>query len=80
MMLSKESGRPRVSSVQPMVQSPVNVYIDITAYAGYDPETTDAVGRAAEDYLRSLRIGQSLVVPRLYTAYPDRVFITVTDA
>ena len=104
-------------------QSPVNVYIDITAYAGYDPETTDAVGRAAEDYLRSLRIGQSLVVPRLYgacyaaaggqasafaisdiradcplipeitrelvpagwntrlyTAYPDRVFITVTDA
>jgi len=104
-------------------QSPVNLHIDVTAYAGYDPATTDALGRAAEEYLESLRIGQSLVVPRLYgacyaaaggqasafaisdiraecplitgttrekvpagwntrlyTAYPDRVVITVTNA
>ena len=103
-------------------QSPVNLHIDVTAYAGYDPATTDALGRAAEEYLGSLRIGQSLVVPRLYgacyaaaggqasafaisdiradcpliaettrelvpatwntrlyTTFPDRVFITVTN-
>ena len=105
------------------VESPVNIYIDITAYAGYDPATTDAIGRGAESWLEGFEIGQSLVVPRLYgvcyaaaggqasafaisdiradcplvpeitremipanwntrlfTAYPDRVFITVTNA
>ena len=101
-------------------QSPVNVYLDITAYEGFESETQDRIGWAVENYLRGLRIGQSLVVPqlygvayaaagnqastfaisdiradcplvpavtsemipanwntRLYTAYPDRIFITV---
>ena len=101
----------------------MNIYLDITAYEGFDSETEERIGRAVEDYLDSLKIGQPLVVPQLYgiayaaagnqastfaisdigadcplvpaitremipagwntrlfTAYPDRVYITVNGS
>ena len=104
-------------------ESPVNIYLDIMAYEGFDSETEERIGRAVEDYLDSLKIGQPLVVPQLYgiayaaagnqastfaisdigadcplvpaitremipaawntrlfTAYPDRIFITVNGS
>ena len=48
------------------VESAVNIYMDITAYDGYDPATTDTVRQALADHLNGFRIGQSLVVPQLY--------------
>ena len=47
-------------------ESPTNIYLDITAYEGFDSETEDRIGRAVEEYMDGLKIGQSLVVPQLY--------------
>ena len=47
-------------------ESAVNIYMDITAYDGYDPATTDVIRQALADYLNGFQIGQSLVVPQLY--------------
>ena len=47
-------------------ESAVNLCLDITAYEGYDPATTETIGQALEDCLDGFRIGQSLVVPQLY--------------
>ena len=40
--------------------------MDITAYDGYDPATTDTIRQALADHLNGFKIGQSLVVPQLY--------------
>ena len=47
-------------------ESAVNIYLDITAYDGYDSSTTDMIRQAVADCLNNFRIGQSLVVPQLY--------------
>ena len=61
-----ENGISHSVSLSRPAQSFITFTITITTYDGYDAATADLMKQAVVDYMKTFRIGQSLIVPSVY--------------
>lgn len=61
-----ENGASHSVSFSRPAQSYVTFTITLTRYSGYDSETTELMRQAVVNYMKTLDIGESLIVPTLY--------------